>query len=110
VTDRQVLVVADDPRTGGRSISCWLATGFDVCGVADGQSALECLAHKEFDLVTLDLPLPDLAGVEVGRRLRAWNRVPVLVRSAIGEEAMKVDTLESGADDYVTNCSARPSW
>jgi len=84
VSDRQILVVDDDTpirRTLGVLLG---ANGFDVCGVADGQAALECLAHENFDLVILDLLLPDLNGVEVCKRLRAWNRVPVLVISAIG--------------------------
>ncbi len=50
----------------------------------------------------LDLLLPDLNGVEVCKRLRTWNRVPVLVLSAMGGEVMKVDALHAGADDYVT--------
>src|SRR5262245_22650889 len=84
------------------------ANGFDVCGVADGQAALECLAQENFDLVILDLVLPDLNGVEVCKRLRTWNRVPVLVISAIGEEGLKVDALHAGADDYVTKPFSAP--
>jgi two-component system KDP operon response regulator KdpE len=108
VSDRQILVVDDDPpirRTLGVLLG---ANGFDVCGVADGQAALECLAQENFDLVILDLVLPDLNGVEVCKRLRTWNRVPVLVISAIGEEAMKVDALHAGADDYVTKPFSAP--
>jgi two-component system KDP operon response regulator KdpE len=108
VSDRQILVVDDDPpvrRTLGLVLG---ANGFDMCGVADGQAALECLAREEFDLVILDLLLPDLTGVEVCKRLRTWNRVPVLVLSAIGEEAMKVDALHAGADDYVTKPFSAP--
>ena len=87
MSDRQILVVDDDPpvrRTLGLVLG---ANGFDVCGVVDGQAALECLAREEFDLVILDLMLPDVNGVEVCKRLRTWNRVPVVVLSAIGEEA-----------------------
>jgi two-component system KDP operon response regulator KdpE len=108
MSDRQILVVDDDSpvrRTLGVVLG---ANGFDVCGVADGQAALECLAREEFDLVILDLMLPDLAGVEVCKRLRTWNRVPVVVLSAIGEEAMKIDALHAGADDYVTKPFSAP--
>jgi two-component system KDP operon response regulator KdpE len=108
MSERQILVVDDDPpvrRTLGVVLG---ANGFGVCGVADGQSALECLAREDFDLMILDLLLPDLNGVEVCKRLRTWNRVPVLVLSAIGEEAMKVDALHAGADDYITKPFSAP--
>lgn len=108
MSEPQILVVDDDQpvrRTLGVVLG---ANGFGVCGVADGQSALECLAREDFDLMILDLLLPDLNGVEVCKRLRAWNRVPVVVLSAIGEEAMKVDALHAGADDYVTKPFSAP--
>lgn len=108
MSEPQILVVDDDPpvrRTLGVVLG---ANGFGVCGVANGQSALECLAREEFDLMILDLLLPDLNGVEVCKRLRTWNRVPVVVLSAIGDETMKVDALHAGADDYVTKPFSAP--
>jgi two-component system KDP operon response regulator KdpE len=50
----------------------------------------------------IDLMLPDIPGIEVCRRLREWSDIPILVLSAIGEEAVKIEALQNGADDYVT--------
>ncbi len=59
-------------------------------------------AHQQPDLVVLDLGLPDLEGTEVCRRIRASSQVPIVVLSARGAEADKVNALDLGADDYVT--------
>ena len=50
----------------------------------------------------LDLGLPDVDGVEVCRRIRAFSEVPIVVLSAYGDERRKVEALDSGADDFVT--------
>jgi len=52
--------------------------------------------------VLLDLGLPDLDGVEVVRRIRAWSAMPIVVVSARGQETDKVEALDAGADDYLT--------
>src|SRR5260221_9002666 len=54
------------------------------------------------EAVVLDLVLPDGSGIDVCRELRKWTSVPVIVLSAVGEEAEKVAALDAGADDYVT--------
>ena len=69
---------------------------------ADGRSALQALREDKPDIVVLDLGLPDLSGVEVLRRLRAWSTIPVVVLSARAESTEKVQALDLGADDYVT--------
>ncbi len=97
-----VLVVEDD--TAVRRV---LATSLPAHGyrVVEASTAVEALRQVEQyvpDLVLLDLGLPDLDGVEVARRIRAWSRVPIVVVSARGREAQKVEALDAGADDYVT--------
>jgi DNA-binding response OmpR family regulator len=70
---------------------------------ATGGEAIELVREEEFDLVLLDLLLPDGNGREVLRALRAESRsTPVLVLSALGEVEDKVDLLDSGANDYLT--------
>ena len=64
-----------------------------------GQS--EVLRHCP-DAIILDLGLPDQPGVELLRRLREWNPVPVLILSVFGQEGSKVAGLDAGADDYLT--------
>ena len=60
------------------------------------------LAEQPPDLIVLDLGLPDLEGTEVCRRVRPSSKVPIVVLSARGAEADKVNALDLGADDYVT--------
>ena len=69
---------------------------------ATGERALVEAQTRAPDLVLLDLGLPDLDGVEVVRRIRAWSAVPIVVVSARGQETDKVEALDAGADDYLT--------
>lgn len=73
--------------------------GFEPHLVRTGTAALE--AARQADLVLLDLGLPDLDGIEVCRRLRSSNDVPIIVVSARSDELDRVMLLEMGADDYV---------
>jgi two-component system response regulator MtrA len=77
--------------------------GFDIEIAADGSSGLERVRAGDADLVVLDLMLPKLDGYRVLRALRADRQdLPVLVLTAKGEEANKVQAFSIGADDYVT--------
>jgi two-component system KDP operon response regulator KdpE len=78
------------------------ARSYDVATVGTGQAAIDAIALTPPDLVVLDLGLPDLDGIEVCRRVREWSDVPIVVLSAEGSEARKVQALDEGADDYVT--------
>jgi two-component system KDP operon response regulator KdpE len=98
----KVLVVDDDP-TLRRTLEIGLrAEGHEVLIAADGRTALQALQEDHPDIVVLDLGLPDVSGVEVLRRLRAWSTTPVVVLSARAESTEKVEALDLGADDYVT--------
>jgi two-component system KDP operon response regulator KdpE len=76
--------------------------GFEVITAATAQEALDAAALKSPQAAILDLILPDGDGVEVCRSIRKWSDMPILVLSAVGEEAQKVRALDAGADDYVT--------
>jgi two-component system KDP operon response regulator KdpE len=78
------------------------ARDYEVCEAVDGQTGLHEAALQRPDVVLLDLGLPGLDGLAVLRRLREWSDVPVLILSVRDQEAVKVEALESGADDYVT--------
>ena len=84
------------------------ANGYEVAETESGEGALDALAVQSFDLMILDLVLPDVEGVEVCRRLREWSRLPVVVLSAHGDEEIKVRALDEGADDYVTKPFSAP--
>jgi DNA-binding response OmpR family regulator len=76
--------------------------GYDVVPATTGQEALERFRDGEFDLVVLDVMLPQVDGFEVCRALRARSSVPIIMLTAKTEEFDKVLGLELGADDYIT--------
>src|SRR4026209_2237356 len=98
----RILVVDDEPqltrvlRTGLKS------RGYDVRAAADGLAGFEAFNDWHPDLVITDLAMPNVDGLELCRRLRAISQVPIIVLSAKGEEKIKVEALDIGADDFVT--------
>jgi DNA-binding response OmpR family regulator len=100
---QRVLVVDDDPTVSDVVRRYLERAGLAVSLAADGPRALEAYDAESPDLVVLDLMLPGIDGLEVCRRLRARrDDVPVVMLTALGEEADRVVGLEVGADDYVT--------
>jgi len=93
-----LLLVEDDDAIAAPLAEGLGREGFEVIGVRDGAGAL---AAEGYDAVLLDLGLPDLDGTTVCRSLRARSTVPIIVISARGEEADRVEGLELGADDYL---------
>src|SRR4029079_11543051 len=67
-----------------------------------GGQAITAFENQRPELLILDLLMPGMGGIEVVQKLRAVSTLPIIVLSAIGEEAQKVHALESGADDYMT--------
>jgi two-component system KDP operon response regulator KdpE len=97
-----ILVVDDDPSLV-RTLEINLrARDYDVLVARDGRTALAVVSEEEPDLVLLDLGLPDLDGVSVLRRIRAFSQVPVVVLSARHSSDDKVEALDLGADDYLS--------
>jgi two-component system KDP operon response regulator KdpE len=102
VTPSRVLVV-DDERQILRALKVILReAGYEVIEATTIEDALDHAAVRPPDAAIVDLMLPDGSGVELCRRLREWSAMPILVLSAIGDEDVKVQALEAGADDYVT--------
>jgi two-component system, OmpR family, KDP operon response regulator KdpE len=100
--ERRVLVV-DDERQILRALRIILRdAGFEVATAESASEALDALAVRPPDAAIVDLILPDGNGVDVCRSIREWSEMPVIVLSAVGEEAEKIRALEAGADDYVT--------
>ncbi len=98
----KILVVDDDPSLL-KALGIGLRARGDTVIVAHtGSDALTQVALEAPELVILDLGLPDLDGIEVCRRIRAFSPVPIVVLSAYGDERRKVEALDSGADDFVT--------
>ena len=97
-----MLVVEDDANVAEVLTRYLRREGFDVTCLADGMVALEQALASPPDLAVLDIMLPGLSGLELCRRLRAALDVPIIMLTALGEEADRVVGLELGADDYVT--------
>ncbi len=98
----RVLVVDDDPTVREVAVSYMRAHGHDVVEAVDGEQALAAMRATPADLVVLDLMLPGIDGLQVCRRLREVDDVPVIMLTALGSEADRIVGLQHGADDYVT--------
>jgi len=102
----RILVVEDDPSIRMGLEDTLAAKGYEVEVVGRGGEGAERATSGRYDLVVLDVMLPDIDGFEVCRRIRGARgparRVPVIMLSARGAELDRVRGLELGADDYVT--------
>jgi two-component system KDP operon response regulator KdpE len=102
VTGARVLVVDDEPQIL-RALQMKLRSeGYEVDTAATAAEALASAAARIPEAVILDVLLPDGRGTDVCRELREWSGAPVLMLSAIDDEAEKIAALDAGADDYVT--------
>jgi two-component system, OmpR family, response regulator MprA len=99
--DPRVLVVEDDDEIAQVLQRSLRLDGYDVRIAGDGEAALDQAAAYHPDLVILDLGLPKLDGIEVARRLRAADDVPILMLTARDAVESRVEGLDSGADDYL---------
>ena len=98
---RLVLVVDDEPMLRNLLSRLLRMEGYDVIEAEDGQVALSLVDSRRPDLVLLDVMLPARDGLDILGDLRRTNNVPVILVSALGEEADRVLGLKMGADDYV---------
>jgi two-component system KDP operon response regulator KdpE len=97
------ILLVDDETSIQRAVAPLLRSrGYDVEVAGTGAEALRVVADRAPDLIVLDLGLPDIEGTEVCRRVREAVKTPIIVLSARGAEADKVNALDLGADDYVT--------
>jgi two-component system, OmpR family, response regulator len=100
---RRILVVDDEPSIVDAVSTALRYEGYDVHEASTGREALEAVSRHEPDLVVLDWMLPDIEGIEVGRRLRARGfKTAVLFLTAKDGTENKVEALRAGGDDYVT--------
>jgi DNA-binding response OmpR family regulator len=99
---RRAVVIEDDEDIRNLLARVVSTQGFDVVQAATGEEGLQAVRDHQADLVTLDLNLPDLDGVEVCRRLRGFSDAYVLMVTARADEIDRLTGLETGADDYVS--------
>ena len=98
----QVLVIDDEPQILRALRTILTEKHFRVTVASRGEEGLALAAANPPDVVILDLGLPDMSGIEVCARLRAWTQVPIIVLSVRDSEVDKVQALDRGADDYLT--------
>jgi two-component system KDP operon response regulator KdpE len=98
----KILVVDDEPQIRRLLKTSLVPQKFEVVEASTAGAALKRLDAEEFDLVILDLGLPDRSGIEVIEEVRKTSSVPIIVLSVRSDEAGKVKALELGADDYIT--------
>ena len=98
----RVLVVDDEPAILRVVAVNLRARGYEALTASSGNAALTVIETQQPDCIVLDLGLPDLGGLEVLRRLRAWTTTPVVILTAVDDQHRKATALDLGADDYVT--------
>ena len=98
----RILVVDDEPRYVWTMQVNLEARGYKVLVARDGQAAVELAARGEPDLIILDIKMPGMDGYEACWRIREFSTVPIIMLTALAEDANKVEGLDMGADDYVT--------
>jgi two-component system KDP operon response regulator KdpE len=101
MTGPRLLVIDDDPAILLAVRRGLEGHGYRVDQLSEGAAVLETIRRAHPDVVLLDLVLPDADGIDLCRAIRAESTVPIIVLSALGDDAGKVRALDQGADDYV---------
>jgi len=103
LNEQQRILVVDDEAQITRVLRRSLTShGYEVQVAAGGEEALATVKVWKPDVIVTDLSMPNMSGLELCRQLRAISSLPIIVLSAKGEERIKVEALDVGADDYVT--------
>ena len=98
----RILVVDDEPQLTRVLRMVLKSRGYDVRVASDGITGFELFNDWHPNLVITDLAMPNMDGLELCRRLRSISQIPIIILSAKGEEKVKVEALDVGADDFVT--------
>jgi len=98
----RILVVDDEPEIRRFLRASLRAQQHEIIEAETGSAALSAVRNEHPDLVILDLGLPDIDGVEVTQKLRAWSQVPIIILSVRDRETDKIKALDAGADDYLS--------
>lgn len=99
---KRILVVEDEPGIAENILYALKTEGFDGVRASTAFQAADLLSRGSFDLVIMDVGLPDETGFELCRKLRSTSRIPIFFLTARTEEIDRVLGLEIGGDDYIT--------
>ena len=98
----RILIIEDDMTINGLLRSIIEKSGYAADSAYNGTDGLAMGLHEDYDLILLDLMLPEKSGEEIVKELRRANTIPVIVLSAKGETHNRVELLRLGVDDYIT--------
>ena len=98
----KLLVVDDETRIRSMIRKCAEFKGYDVTEAADGMQAIQLCRNSHFDIIIMDIMMPELDGFSACREIRKTSQIPIIMLSARGEEYDKINGFELGIDDYVT--------
>ncbi len=103
MAERSRILVVDDETQISRVLKTTLTMqGYEVKTAADGESGFDAVMDWLPDVLITDLSMPRMSGIELCRAVRERSNVPIIVLSVRGEEKIKIEALDAGADDYVT--------
>jgi DNA-binding response OmpR family regulator len=100
--DSKILIVDDEPLLVKGLKYSLEQDGYLIESASDGREALNKYENQKYDLIILDLMLPEIDGLEVCQRIREKSDTPIIMLTAKGEDMNKILGLEYGADDYMT--------
>ncbi len=101
--NKPFILVVEDDKPIRKLITTTLETqGYKYHTAETGEASILEAVSKQPDLMILDLGLPDMDGVDIIKKFRAWSNMPIIVVSARSEDRDKIDALDAGADDYLT--------
>ncbi len=98
----KILLIEDEQNISNFISAILSANGYDVLVARTGMMADSMISSHCPDIIILDLGLPDMDGMTILKKVRAWSKVPIVVVSARSHEKDKVEALDAGADDYLT--------
>lgn len=97
-----ILLVEDEEHIAQGLVFNLEMEGYKVTHVETGEEAMAALARESFNLVVLDLMLPDSYGIDICRQMREVSaQLPILILTALGEDQHRINGLQAGADDYL---------
>ncbi|MEM7725396.1 MAG: response regulator [Cyanobacteria bacterium P01_A01_bin.45] len=100
---KNILIAEDEARLAAFITKGLGKKGFSTTVASDGQEVIGMALKEEFELLLLDLGLPDIDGLTVLKELRYQKKnLPVIIVTAISDERTRIDALNSGANDYLT--------
>ena len=99
---KKIIVIDDDTAVTDLLSVLLRSHGFDVQATNNSVDGLSSIREQKFDLVILDLMMPEMDGWEICKEVRSFSDIPIIVLSALNDPSMIASVLDAGADDYLT--------